>query len=102
MSKLSTDARLPRSDDVHALKQRVAELQRDTAIQVNAMAEGAISGCTNAAPLPPATGSYARGDFVRNSAPVELGAAGSKYVVEGWLCITAPATFVQKRFLTGN
>jgi hypothetical protein len=100
--KLSTDARLPQADSMRALKQRIGELQRDTAFLVNALAEGAIRGCANATDAPPATGSYTPGDFVRNSAPVELGAAGSRYVVEGWLCTAAPTTFVQKRFLTGN
>jgi hypothetical protein len=96
MSKLSTDARLPQSDDVRALKQRLYELQRDTAGQVNALSEGAIRACSNAAEAPPATGIYTAGDFVRNSAPQELGTAGSKYVVEGWTCLAAPTTFVQK------
>ncbi len=100
MSKLSEDARLPQSDDVRALKQRLHQLQRETAIQVNALAEGAIRGCANAVPAPPATGSYTPGDFVRNSTPAELGAAGSRYVVEGWLYLSTG--FVQKRFLTGN
>jgi hypothetical protein len=102
MSKLNTDARLPQSDDMRALKQRLGDLQRETATQVNAMADGAISGCTNAAPAAPSGGTYARGDFVRNSAPAELGTAGSKYVVFGWLCLAAPSTFVPMRFLTGN
>lgn len=102
MSRLSTDARLPRSDDMLGLKQRLYELVRDIVSQLNGVAEGSIRSCPNAAPAPPATGSYTPGDFVRNSAPVELGAAGSKYVVEGWLCVASPSTFVQKRFLTGN
>jgi hypothetical protein len=102
MSRLSNDARLPQSDDQRALKQRLYELQRDTANQVNALSEGAIRACTNATAAAPATGSYTPGDFVRNCAPQELGTVGSKYVVEGWLCIAAPATFVDKRFFTGN
>lgn len=99
---LSNDARLPQSDDMRGLKQRLVELIRDIVNQVNFLAEGRISGCTNAATAQPATGTYTPGDFVRNSAPQELGTAGSKYVVEGWLCTAAPTTFVQKRFLTGN
>ena len=54
----------------------------------------------------PTTGTYAVGDFVANSAPAELGAAASKYIIDGWVCTTAgPAgTFVfkQRRSLTGN
>jgi len=102
MSKLSTDPRLPQNDDMRALKQRLYELQRDTAGQVNGLAEGAIRACTNASSAPPATGNYTPGDFVRNNAPQELGAVGSKYVVTGWLCTAAPTTFVQQRCLTGN
>ncbi len=102
MSRLSTDARLPQSDDVRSLKRRIYELWRELVGQVNGLSEGAISACTNAAAAAPATGSYTPGDFVRNSAPVELGPAGARYVVEGWLCLAAPATFVEKRFFTGN
>jgi len=100
--KLSNDARLPQADDVRGLKKRLYELVRDIVNLLNGVAEGQISACTNAATAPPTTGKYTPGDFVRNSAPQELGAAGSKYVVEGWLCTVAPLTFVQKRFLTGN
>jgi hypothetical protein len=102
MSRLSNDARLPQGDDMRGLKQRLYELVRDIANQVNGLSEGRISACTNAAPAMPVTGVYAPGDFVRNSAPAELGTAGSKFVVEGWLCTAAPTTFVQKRFFTGN
>lgn len=100
--RLNNDARLPRGDDVRGLKQRLYELVRDLVNQINFLSEGSIRACTNAMAAPPATGNYTPGDFVRNSAPQELGAAGSKYVIEGWLCTAAPTTFVQKRFLTGN
>jgi len=102
MSRLSNDARLPQGDDMRGLKQRLYELVRDIVNQVNGLSEGKISACTNAMPAAPTTGVYAPGDFVRNSAPAELGAAGARFVIEGWLCVSAPATFVQKRFLTGN
>ncbi len=83
-------------------RQRLYELVRDIVNLLNGVAEGRISACTNAATAPPATGMYTPGDFVRNSAPQELGAAGARYVVEGWICTAAPLTFVQKRFFTGN
>jgi hypothetical protein len=49
---------------------------------------------------------WARGDFVENRAPVELGVAGARYVLRGWLC-TAPgsgsaAHWVECRAATGN
>ena len=77
---------------------------REHASQVNLLAEGRLSAVHNASTAPPTAGSFQAGDFVRNSAPAELGSTGTKYVVEGWLCIAsgAPGTWVQKRFLTGN
>ena len=102
MNRLNTDARLPQDGNTASLLRRLAELQRENATLVNALAEGRIVGSVNAAQAAPTTGAYTPGDFVRNSAPVELGATGSKYVVEGWLCTAAPTTFVPKRFLTGN
>ena len=100
--RINTDPRLPQNEDQKALKQRLYEIHRDVATQVNAMSEGLISGASNAAVAMPTTGVYARGDFVRNSAPAELGAASSRYVIFGWICVAAPLTFVQMRYLTGN
>lgn len=102
MSRLSPDARLPANGDLTSWRTRLYELVRDIVTQLNAVSEGRISACTNAATAPPATGIYTPSDFVRNSAPQELGPPGAKYVIEGWLCIAAPLTFVQKRFYTGN
>lgn len=44
------------------------------------------------------------GHFVENTAPSELGSAGSKYVIRGWVCTVAgtPGTWLQVRSLTGN
>ena len=76
---------------------------KDHAQQVNALSEGRMVASYNAVPSVPTTGAYAVGDFVRNSAPAELGVALSKYCVFGWLCVDdSPLTFVQMRFLTGN
>lgn len=73
------------------------------AIQVNAASEERIAGAYNALTAPPTKGLYAQGDYIRNSAPTELGAAGSKYVVRGWICTAGgePGTWVQDRGLTG-
>ena len=80
-----------------------AEL-RTHALQINAISEGRLAGSYNAQAAAPTTGTYAQGDFIRNSAPAELGAAASKYVIFGWVCTVAgtPGTFLQCRFLTGN
>lgn len=77
---------------------------REHATLVNLMTDGRLSGVNNASAAAPTAGTYAIGDFVRNSSPSELGVASSKYVIFGWLCVTAgtPGTWVQCRFLTGN
>ena len=77
---------------------------REHAVQVNLLAEGRLSATNNASTAAPTTGSHAHGDFVRNSAPVEAGAASSKYVVFGWVCVASgtPGTWLSCRFLTGN
>jgi hypothetical protein len=76
----------------------------DIATQLNNLAEGRIAAATNADTAAPTTGEHQRGDYVRNSAPAELGTAGAKYVIEGWICVAAgtPGTWVAKRCLTGN
>lgn len=87
---------------VVADKSLVREL-REHAKQVNLLAEGRLSAAYNAQSTVPTAGEYAVGDFVRNSAPSELGSPGSAYVVFGWLCTDdSPLTFVDMRFLTGN
>lgn len=76
---------------------------KNHAQQVNAVSEGRIVGAYNALPSVPTAGQFNKGDFVRNSAPAELGTTPNKYVVYGWMCIDdSPLTFVQCRFLTGN
>ncbi|GJH31445.1 hypothetical protein CBA19CS91_01830 [Paraburkholderia hospita] len=72
--------------------------------QLNNLSEGQVSATTNASTAPPTTGTYQRGDVIRNSTPAELGTAGSKYVITGWICVSAgtPGTWVACRSLTGN
>lgn len=81
-----------------------AQWYREIAQQVNSLSEGKISAKYQAATAAPTTGTWAKGDFVTNSNPSELGAAGSKYFIEGWKCLAdgTPGTWVQARFLTGN
>lgn len=52
----------------------------------------------------PTTNTWAVGDICDNITPSEQGTAGSKYVINGWICITAgtPGTWVPSRTLTGN
>jgi hypothetical protein len=79
------------------------ELQ-DHATLLNFLTDGRIAGTNNASTAAPTGGSYAQGDFVKNSAPSEAGAAGSKYVVLGFVCVSGgtPGTWVNVRALTGN
>lgn len=77
---------------------------RQIAQQVNALSEGAISANYNAQTAAPTTGTWAKGDEIKNSDPSELGAASSKYVIRGWQCLVGgtPGTWVQMRYITGN
>jgi hypothetical protein len=106
--KVDIDPRIPKppfgDQYLTGLSRRLYELFRQVSQQVNAVSEGQIVAAYNAATSYPTTGTYYQGDFVKNSAPTELGSAGSKYVIDGWTCVVAgtPGTWVQKRFLTGN
>jgi hypothetical protein len=81
-----------------------AVFYRTLADQINGLSEGRQSARYAATIAAPTTGTWARGDTVDNSMPAELGAPLSKYVIDGWRCITAgtPGTWVQRRTLTGN
>lgn len=102
--KLPVTPNLPQVDSVPALKQRLSELLRAVAVQVNGLSEGSISASYQAAIAAPTAGTYQQGDFVRNLTPTEAGSSGSKYVVTGWICTASgtPGTWVATRSLTGN
>jgi hypothetical protein len=86
-----------------ALMREIVRLVEDT---VNGLAEGRIYRSYNAATAAPSgtTVSYQVADFIRNSNPTELGTAGSKYIILGFICIAAgtPGTWREARVLTGN
>lgn len=107
--RLSTDFRLPQKAELSVAwldlqRRQLAMALRDIAQQLNSTSEGRIAAASNAATAAPTTGTYAQGDFIRNSTPTELGAGGSKYVITGFLCVAGgtPGTWVQMRSLTGN
>ena len=58
----------------------------------------------NSAAAAPTGNTWAKGDTVRNNAPVEAGAVASKYVIVGWICVVSgtPGTWLEMRTLTGN
>lgn len=99
--KLPEDPRLPsRLDD---LVRVLYGMLRDIAQSVNQLAEGRIYASYQAATAAPTAGEFNVGDFVKNSAPSELGAIGAKYVLLGWVCTAnSPLTFKECRALTGN
>jgi len=82
----------------------ITEIARNIEDAVNGVAEGRISAAYNATTSAPTAGSYQLGDEVRNTNPSELGTAGGKYVIRGWICTGAgdPPTFKEMRVLTGN
>ena len=98
MSRLNTTPRVGVNDPV--LQREL----REHATQVNNLTEGRIACVTNATTAAPTYGPHQQGDYVRNSAPAELGSASSKYVILGWVCVASgtPGTWVQCRSLTGN
>ncbi len=95
--KLNKTPRKPVDPDTDAWYRQVAQ-------QVNALSEGLVSASYNALTSVPTSGTWTQGDFVRNRTPVEAGAALSKYVVTGWICVASgtPGTWLQTRSLTGN
>lgn len=88
------------------LNLRLKDIFRVLISKINSLSDGQLSAIDNASAAVPTTGTFAKGDFIRNNAPAELGAGGNKYVIYGWVCVTGgPAgtfAFVQCRFLTGN
>lgn len=84
----------------------IADAMRPVIRQVNELAAGRASAY-NTASAPPSAGvtaEYAVGDFIKNAEPAEMGAAGLKYVVTGWICVAAgaPGTWKECRCQTGN
>lgn len=105
--KLEENPQLPMNADspyAQALNQVLTRLFRAYSQKVNQLADGRIGGADLVMTAAPTTGQYQLGDFVRNSAPSELGAVSSKYVVLGWVNVAAgsPGTFLPCRVLTGN
>lgn len=94
----------PTADWLNTLCFRIRESFSGVATQLNNLSEGRISAVTNAYTAAPTTGTWNLGDYIKNSAPSELGGAGSKYTIRGWVCTVAgtPGTWVQDRGLTGN
>jgi hypothetical protein len=105
MSKVG-NPRLPTTDSIPEFRRYLSDYLREIQTQLNGISEGVAERVTNAATAAPTgtTQSYAVGDFVKNATPSELGSASSKYLITGWMCVTAgaPGTWKECRVLTGN
>lgn len=95
--RIPQEPRLP--SDMPGLVRQLTDLHRQTATQVNMLAEGYVGAATNADTAAPTTGDHFQGDFVRNSEPTELGSAGNEYIILGWYCTVSgtPGTWVEAR-----
>jgi hypothetical protein len=105
--RLDPNPQLPQNADSpysQSLYQSLTRYFQALGLKVNGIADGKASAIDNAVPSAPTTGQFNIGDFIRNSAPTELGTAGSKYTLDGWVCVLAgnPGTLLQRRSLTGN
>lgn len=99
MGKLSSTYKIPNTYDRASFHRIIDDMER----QINTLSEGSIvARYTAQITMPTGGGLYMPGDFVPNSAVEELGTAGSKYVITGWVCVASPSTFVEARCLTGN
>lgn len=76
----------PRIFEGPKLVQRLVDLHRDIARQVNGLSEGKIEARYSAQSSVPTTGTHAQGDIVWNTTPTEQGSAPNTYVVLGWVC----------------
>ena len=86
------------------LNRQLYSVLRSIRLLVNGLSNGEIGAINNAYTAAPTDGAHNQGDFVRNSAPTELGSASSKYVILGWVCVSSgtPGTWRECRCLTGN
>ncbi len=105
--RLEENPQLPQNPDTDYARNLnfvLSRLLRNIASKVNGIGDGRIVGSDLVAAVIPTTGTYAQGDFIRNSAPVEAGTAGSKFVLVGWIVTVGgtPGTLLPCRYLTGN
>lgn len=94
----------PEDPYLRTLHVQFTKFWREVAQKVNSLAAGSYLAKENQSTAAPTTGTWVQGDFVWNSNPTELGGAGSKYVIQGWICTVGgtPGTWLQQRCLTGN
>lgn len=88
MTRLTTNINLPA--EPKQLAQRVTELLREANAQINGLTEGNLYAVHSARTAAPTTGTWAQGDYIRNSTP-----SGATPTI-GWICTASgtPGTWV--------
>jgi hypothetical protein len=98
----------PESDFDSRLYQALNKVLREIAIKTNQIAAGNTAGFDAQSTAVPSTGTWAIGDYVKKSNPVEAGSAPNKYVIKGWIRVTNGSgntlntDWLEDRALTGN
>jgi hypothetical protein len=90
--------------DASQMRRKMTDALNDITKQVNGVSEGTLAAFHTARVSAPTTGTWAKGDEIKNSDPSELGSASSKYVITGWICTVGgtPGTWLEMRTLTGG
>lgn len=98
--RLKNSTLLPEEYDRGYLARPISRIED----QLNNLSEGKLEAIHNATIAAPTTGTYAKGDFVRNTDPADSGTVGNKYTLFGWLCVAGgtPGTWVPGRFMTAD
>jgi hypothetical protein len=105
--KLNENAQLPIGLEP-SLRKPLYDLFQAIARKVNGLSSGAFSAIDGVGTSAPASGTWTKGDFIRNSNPTETGAPLSQYVILGWIRLTDGSAnvlntdWVEVRTLTGN
>lgn len=104
MPKISKQV-IPRTD-LNTAVNTIQKSLNDLTDQLNNLSNGGIKAASNTASAPPTSTirQYFQGDYLRNDTPVVLGAAGSRYVIKGWICVAggSPGTWVDDQGKTGT
>lgn len=85
--KLNENVQLPVSTEKELGKTLYALFQ-SIARKVNGLSSGAFSAVDGVGTSAPASGTWAKGDFIRNSNPTEAGSTPDKYIIWGWVRLT--------------
>jgi len=105
--KLREEVQFPASTEPN-LKAVLYDFLQAVAKKVNGIASGTFFAVDGISVAVPSSGTWAKGDFIRKTSPVEAGGGGAKYVIVGWIRVTDGSAnvlntdWLECRFLTGN